>query len=110
MTSLPPSVTAPPVGLRRPVERLDQLVLAVAGDAGDAEDLARADLEVDAVDDLVAAVVLGAEALDRQHDVGRVRLAAVDVERDLAADHQLGEVVLVRLRRDRAGRRPCRAG
>ena len=31
---------------------LDELVLAVAGDARDAEDLAGADLEVDAADDL----------------------------------------------------------
>ena len=44
--------------LAQPDDRLDELVLAVAGDAGDAEDLAGADLEVDAVDDLVAAVVL----------------------------------------------------
>ena len=38
-------------------ERLDELVLAVAGDAGDAEDLAGTDLEADAADDLLAAVV-----------------------------------------------------
>ena len=38
--------------LAQPDDRLDQLVLAVAGDAGDAEDLAGADLEVDAADDL----------------------------------------------------------
>ena len=32
--------------------------------------------------------------------LGRVRLAAIDRQRDLAADHQLGEVLLVRLGRD----------
>ena len=48
--------------LAQPDDRLDQLVLAVAGDAGDAEDLAGPDLEVDAVDDLVAAVVADAQA------------------------------------------------
>src|SRR5712691_4149780 len=35
-------------------ERLDELLLAVARDAGDAEDLARADLEADALDRLLA--------------------------------------------------------
>ena len=43
--SSPSSVTVPAVGWRRPDERLDELVLAVAGDAGDAQDLAGADLE-----------------------------------------------------------------
>ena len=41
----------------QPHDRLDQLVLAVARHAGDPEDLAGADLEADAVDDLVAAIV-----------------------------------------------------
>ena len=44
-------------GLAQPDDRLDELVLAVAGDAGDPEDLARPDLEVDAADGLAAAVV-----------------------------------------------------
>ena len=44
-------------GLAQPDDRLDELVLAVAGDARDPEDLAGADLEVDASDDLAAAVV-----------------------------------------------------
>ena len=43
-------------------------------------------------------------------DVGRVGLAAVDDELDVAADHQRGEVLLVGLRRAGAGRRPCRGG
>ena len=98
--SVPSRVTEPPRRLAQPDDRLDQLVLAVAGDPGDAEDLARADLEVDAVDDLVAAVVLDGQALDLERRAGRVRFAAIDRQRDLAADHQLGEVFLVRLGRD----------
>ena len=100
VTSRPASVTVPPAGLRRPDERLDELVLAVAGDAGDAEDLAGPDLEVDAADDLAAAVVLDAQAVDAEHGVARVRLAAVDGQLDLATDHQLRQVVLVGLGRE----------
>ena len=57
VTSVPPSVTVPDGRLAQADDRLDELVLAVAGDAGDAEDLAGPDLEVDAADGLVAAVV-----------------------------------------------------
>ena len=42
----------PPVDLAQADDRLDQLVLAVARDAGDPEDLAGPDLEVDAADGL----------------------------------------------------------
>ena len=52
VTSWPSRVTGPAVGSAQADERLDELVLAVAGHAGDAEDLARADLEVDAANDL----------------------------------------------------------
>ncbi len=44
----------------------DELVLAVARDAGDPEDLAGPDLEVDAADNLVAAVVEDVEPGDRE--------------------------------------------
>ena len=40
------------------------------------------------------------QSFDPEHRAGRVRFAAIDGERDLAADHQLGEVLLVRLGRD----------
>ena len=52
VTSSPSRVTVPAGRLAQADDRLDQLVLAVAGDAGDAEDLAGPDLEVDAADDL----------------------------------------------------------
>src|SRR5687767_6171806 len=78
-------------------ERLDQLVLAVAGDARDPEDLAAAHLQVDAGDALVAAIVLDVESLDLEDHVRGMRLAAIDDERDRAPDHELGELALVRL-------------
>src|SRR4029453_2513388 len=80
-------------------EGLDELVLAVPGDAGDTEDLARANLEVDPPDDLMASVVVDPEALDLERHVGGMRLAAIDAELDVSPDHQLGEVVLGRLLR-----------
>ena len=83
--------------LAQPDDRLDQLVLAVAGDARDAEDLPGPDLEVDAVDDFVAAVVADRQPAHVEGRSGRVRFAAIDGQRHLAADHQLGEVFLVRL-------------
>ena len=46
--SWPPSVDLAAGRLAQADDRLDELVLAVARDAGDAEDLAGADLEVDA--------------------------------------------------------------
>ena len=48
MTSCPPRETAARDGPTQPDQGLDQLILAVAGHAGDAEDLARPDLEADA--------------------------------------------------------------
>ena len=52
-----PARPCPRSSCAKPDDRLDQLVLAVAGHPGDAEDLAGAHLEAHAVHDLVAAVV-----------------------------------------------------
>ena len=46
----PSSMTAPDIGAADAGDRLEQLRLAVAGDAGDADDLAGAHLEGDVVD------------------------------------------------------------
>ena len=78
-------------------ERLDELILAVAGDPRDAQDLAGPDVKVDAPDDLRAAIVGDPQTFDPKGDLGRVRRAPVDRELDFAPDHELGEVVLVRL-------------
>ena len=84
----------------QPDEGLDQLVLPVARDARDAEDLAGPDLEVDPMDHLRSAVVVDGQARHLERVGGRVRIAAIDRQRDLAADHQLSEVLLVRFGRD----------
>ncbi len=55
-----------------PDDRLDELVLTVASDPGDAEDLAGADLEAHASDDLGAPIVLHPQVLDLQRRPGRV--------------------------------------
>ena len=86
--------------LPQPHDRLDQLVLAVAGHPGDAEDLAGADLEAHTVDHLVPSIVGDPERPRPENDAGRLALATVDGELDVAADHQLGQVLLVRLGRD----------
>src|SRR5439155_24256919 len=51
-------------------ERLHELVLAIAGHARDAQDLARADLEIETPDGLVPAVVIRLEPFDLE-DHGR---------------------------------------
>src|SRR5208283_6179705 len=55
-------------------QRLDELALAVARDAGDADDLPGLDLDVEAVDGVAAFVVLGEETRDLEHDAVRRRL------------------------------------
>ena len=86
--------------LAQPDDRLDQLVLAVPGHPGDPEDLAGADLEVDAPLTICwPRSSLGGQALDVEHGRGRMRDASVHDQLDLAADHQLGQVVLVGLGR-----------
>ena len=68
--------------LAQPDDQFDELILAVAGDAGDAEDLAGPDLEVDASDYLIATVVEDVEPADREDRRGRMRFAPVDRELD----------------------------
>ena len=82
-----------------PGERFEQLRLAVAGDAGDAEDLAFPQGEGDAVDPHDAAVVAHDEIARFERDLARMRLALVDLEDHLAADHGVGELRRRRLRR-----------
>ena len=64
VTSCPARRDGPARRLAQARERLDELVLAVAGDAGDSEDLAGADLEADAIDGLLAAIVRDPQVRD----------------------------------------------
>ena len=93
---------------RIPHERLDQLALAVALDAGDADDLAGAHLQVEAGDGAVAAVVVDLEAGDVEHDVARVGGALLDLQHDAAPDHHVGQAGAVGRPPAWSCRRPCR--
>ncbi len=75
-------------------DRLDELGLAVAGHAGDPQDLPGADLERAVLDHDAAAVVGDGQAVDGQHHVARRRGPLLDGERHLAPDHHLGEILL----------------
>ncbi len=87
-----PSMTISPESAdRRPDDRLDELGLAVALDAGERDDLARPDLEADALDGHVVAVVAHVEVRDREHHVARRRRALDDLELHVPADHEVRE-------------------
>ena len=91
-------------------QRLDELALAVALDAGDADDLAGPHLEVEAVDGGVAAVVVDLQPLDLQHDVAGVGVTLLHLQDDAAPDHHVGQAGPVGLlRRRRADDPPGRA-
>ncbi len=73
-------------------ERLEQLRLAVAGDAGHAKDFAFAQYERNAVDASDAAVVAHHEIPRLERDSARMSGALVDLEDHLAPDHGVGEL------------------
>ena len=73
-------------------ERFEQLRLAVAGHPGDAEDFAGAQRERDIVEPRDAAIVLHRQTARLQDDRAGMRLALVDLEDHLAADHRVGEL------------------
>src|SRR6267378_1803553 len=70
----------------------DQLTLTVAFDAGDTDDLARMDLELDAVDRGVPPVVVNNERLELQDRRPRAGRLFIDLEHDRPANHQPSQV------------------
>src|SRR6478609_1533165 len=84
------------VRLAKPGDGAHQLVLAVPGDAGDAQDLAGVDTEADIHDDIATVSVPHRQTGHVQHQLTDVRGWHVDGELDIAADHELGEVRLGR--------------
>src|SRR6185312_5764570 len=78
-------------------DRLRELALAVAGDAGDREDLAGPQRQIDPAQRIAATIALRPEGADFEHRLADL-VAALDArsERHLAPDHQ---------RRERARRR-----
>ena len=69
-------------------ERLDQLALAVAVDAGEPDDLPRPHLERDAAHRLEPAVVLDVQVLDAEQRLARLGRRLLDAQQHLAPDHQ----------------------
>ena len=69
-------IAAVGLGLALAGQHLDQLALAVAGDAGDADDLAGMDLEIDLLQRRQAVVVVGIERRKFEHDVAGRPLGA----------------------------------
>ena len=76
---------------------LQQLRLAVSGDAGDADDLAGADVQIDAAQPLDAVGIDHAQAAHLQHRGAGPGGGLVDAQQHLAPDHQLGQRGGVRL-------------
>ena len=97
----PLNVAGPAVHLAHPGQRLDQLALPVALDAGDADDLAGPHLQVEAVHGSLAAIVVDLQPGDVEHDVARVGVALLDLQHDAAPDHHVGQPGPVRLLRRR---------
>ena len=95
--SRPPTVSVPLDRRADAGQHLQQLGLAVAGDAGDADDLAGAQLEADIVEQPHAALVEQAEMLGLEQHLAALRRRLVELEPHLAADHQLGQLLGVGL-------------
>ena len=90
--SCPSSRTAPLVVLRSPARHSRQLALPVARHAGQPDDFAGVDLQVDPAQRFGAAVAHGAQVLDRQADrAGFQRLRRQRLH--LAPDHHLDQLV-----------------
>ncbi len=91
----------PGIHVAHPGDRLDELALAVALDAGDGEDLARVDGEAEVIDRRVAALVADGQVRDLEHGLAGRGHVAVHDELHRAADHHGGELFFVRLSRRR---------
>src|SRR5207248_616824 len=72
-------------------DRVDQLRLSVAVDAGDADDLARPHRERDAADLLDPSLVDDLQVLDLEEHFTGLRRGFLDPQQYLAADHRLRE-------------------
>ena len=84
-------------------QHLQQLGLAVARDAGDADDLAGPQFQPDIVEQPYAARVDQGQVLGLQQHFARLLRRLVELHQHLAADHQLGQLLGVGLRRAAVG-------
>ncbi len=84
---------SPPLGLALPGQHLDQLALAVAGDAGDADDLAGAHREREVAHRRLAAIVERCEMADVEPRLAEIVDARRGRRQLLGADHAARHVV-----------------
>jgi hypothetical protein len=70
-----------------------QLGLAVAGNAGNADDLAGAHVEGNILDHVDAAAVAHRQVRDREHRAVSWRRALLDAQQHATADHELGQLL-----------------
>ena len=96
VTSRPSTFTVPATAAAQPGQRLHQLALAVVVDAGDADDLARAHLEGDALHGGQPAVVDHLEVGDLEQRLARLGRLLGDAEEHVAPDHHARERLLGR--------------
>ncbi len=80
----------------QPRDRVDQLGLPVAVDAGDADDLPTAHLEREPAHLLEPTIVAHVQVLDPEQRLARCRHTFLDAQQHLAPDHQPGELLLGR--------------
>ncbi len=101
--SWPSKADRPALGRPHADERLDQLALTVAFDAGDADDLTGPHLQVEPGHGPMAPIVVDLQFDHVEHDVARVGVALLDLQHDAASDHHVGQPGAVGLlRRGRA--------
>ena len=77
-------------------DRLDELLLAVAVDAGERDDLAASHRQRHAVDGLQVAVVADVEVLDGEQRIARLARSLVEREQHVASDDEPGQAALGR--------------
>ena len=91
-------------------ERLDQLRLAVAVDAGDADDLSGTYLERHPANGLELPLVQDVEVIDLEQGLRRCRGRLLDPQEHVAPDHQPRQPLLGRTGRAAASRSSCHGG
>ena len=74
---------------------VDEFILPVALDAGNADDLAAADVEAHTLDSLVSAIVPDMDVVTRECDGSHLHLDLWNLEDDVAADHHASQFLFV---------------
>ena len=89
----------PVAASRRPARGFQKLGLTVAGDTGNADDLAGPEIETDLLDPGHAGPVDDGQVFDLEQGIARRGGRLLHAQQDLAADHHFGQLFLGGLRR-----------